>query len=54
MKKNTMLIVIVLVLTGLVVWGVNEGYIKFNNKAERKIHKTYKKSVNKVKSIIGD
>ncbi len=54
MKKNTMLILIGLVLAGLVIWGVNEGYIKFNNKSERKVLKTYKKSVNKVKSIFGN
>lgn len=54
MKKSAMLIVIVLILAGLVVWGVNEGYVKFNNKSERKIFKTYKKSVDKVKSIVGD
>lgn len=54
MKKSTMLIVIAIIIAGLVVWGVNEGYVKFNNKSERKIFKTYKKSVNKVKSILGN
>ncbi|NLW46433.1 MAG: hypothetical protein GXY86_03730 [Firmicutes bacterium] len=53
MKKST-LIVIALILTGLVVWGVNEGYIRFTNKTERKIFKTYKKSVDKVKSVVGE
>ncbi len=53
MKKST-IIVIVLILAGLVAWGVNEGYIKFRNKSERKIFKTYKKSVDKVKSVFGD
>jgi hypothetical protein len=54
MKKST-LFVIVLILAGLIFWGVNEGYIRFSsNKTERKIFKTYKKSVNKVKSIVGD
>lgn len=52
MKKSTMLIVILLILAGLVAWGVNEGYVKFNNKAERKIFKTYKKTMNKVKSAL--
>ncbi len=54
MKKSTMLILILVILAGLVIWGVNEGYIKFNNRTERKIFKTYKKSVDKVKSIIKD
>jgi phosphoglycerate-specific signal transduction histidine kinase len=54
MKKSTLL-VIVLILAGLIVWGVNEGYIRFTtNKTERKIFKTYKKSVDKVKSLVGE
>lgn len=53
MKKST-LIIIVLILAGLVIWGVNEGYVRFTNKTERKIFKTYKKSVDKVKSIVGE
>lgn len=53
MKKSA-IIVIILILAGLIIWGVNEGYIKFRNKTERQLFKTYQKSVDKVKSIFGN
>lgn len=52
MKKST-LIIIVLIVAALITWGVNEGYIKFRNRSERKIYKTYQKSADKVKSVFG-
>jgi len=53
MKKSS-IIVFILLLAGLIVWGVNEGYIKFRSKTERQIFKTYQKSVNKAKSVFGN